>query len=215
MTTKTKIRALEKAVLPEYPEPAVIYLKNETEISLYNRANRIRKNINVDIMSIWHNEKLTLEEKQKETLNAYNELDEKEKQIISKDTEFFIRRLQDMLIKYFESTFPHKSRDPLLRVTWVFNEMDKLGIAKYMEDSEWHHNRNEADPEFDDFEWWNNFDAKVKEEFPDCIFTEKSYKKTENLYDEIMGKCMREYWQTHPEEFERLMKKLEKAPQKN
>ena len=80
MTTKTKIRSLESHVLPKVPEPAAIYLKNEAEISLYNRANRIRQNINVDIMSIWHNNKLTYEEKQKETLKAYNELDEKEKQ---------------------------------------------------------------------------------------------------------------------------------------
>ena len=209
MTTKTKIRALENHVLPKYPEPATIYLKNEAEISLYDRANRIRQNINVDIMSIWHNDKLTYEEKQKETLKAYNELDEKEKQIISKDAEFCVRRLQDILIKYYEATFPNKSRDPLLRVTWFFKEMDKLCVAKYMEDSEWCHNRNEDDPEFDDFKWWDNFDSNVKEEFPDGIFTEKSYEKAEKLYDEIMGKCIREYWQAHPEEFERLTKKLE------
>jgi len=209
MTTKTKIRALENHVLPKYPEPAVIYLKNEAEISLYNRANRIRQNIKVDIMSIWHNDKLTLEEKQKETFKVYNELSEKEKQIVSKDLEFCVRRLQDMLIRFFEATFPYKSRDPLLRVTWFFNEMDKLAVAKYMEDSEWGHNRNEDDPDFDDFKWWDNFESKVKEEFPDGIFTEKSYKKAEESYDEIMGKCMREYWQAHPEEFERLTKKVE------
>lgn len=209
MTTKTKIRALENHVLPKGPEPAAIYLKNEAEISLYNRANRIRQNINVDIMSIWHNDKLTYEEKQKETLKAYNELDEKEKQIISKDSEFCVRRLQDLLIKYFEATFPDKSREPLLRVTWFFNEMDKLAVTKYLEDSEWNHNRNEDDPEFDDFKWWENFESKVKEEFPEGIFTEKTYERTEKLYDELVSKCMREYWQAHPEEFEKLTRKLE------
>ncbi len=56
-------------------------------------------------------------------------------------------------------------------------------------------------PNFYDFKLWENFDSNVKEEFFDGIFTEKSYKKTENLYDEFMGKCMREYWQAHPEEF--------------
>ena len=207
MVNKHKIRALESHVLPKYPEPAAIYLKNEAEISLYNRANRIRQNINVDIMSIWHKDKLTLEEKQNETLKVFNELDEHEKQIVSKDTEFFIKRLQDLLIRYFEATFPYKSRDPLLRVTWFFNEMDKLVVAKYMEDSEWHHNRNEDDPEFDDFKWWDNFDSMLKKAFPDGIFSDKSFEKTEKMYDELMSKCMREYWQAHPEEFERLMKK--------
>ena len=209
MTTKTKIRALENHVLPKSPELTAIYIKNDAEISLYNKANRIRQNINVDIMSIWHSDKLTLEEKQKETLKAYNELSEKEMQIVSKDLEFCVRRLQDLFIKYFEATFPDKSREPLLRVTWFFNEMNKLGVAKYMENSEWSHNRNENDPEFDDFKWWENFESKVKEEFQDGIFTEKTYERTEKLYDELVSKCMREYWQAHPEEFEKLTRKLE------
>ena len=209
MTTKTKIRGLENHVLPESPEPTAIYIKNDAEISLYNKANRIRQNMDVDIMSIWHNDKLTLDEKQKETLKAYNELNEKEKQIVSKDSEFCVRRLQDLLIKYFEATFPDKSTEPLLRVTWFFKEMHKLTVAKYLEDSEWSHNRNEDDPEFDDYKWWENFDSKVKEEFPDGIFTEKTYERTEKLYDELVSKYMREYWQAHPEEFERLTKKLE------
>ena len=204
-----KLYELEKNVLPHNPNPASIYVKNDAEIELNKKANAIRQNMNIDIMTIWHNDKLTFEEKQKETLKAYNELSEKEKQIVSKDTEFFIRRLQDILIKYFKATFPYKSREPLLRVTWFFNEMDKLAVAKYIEDSEWHHNRTEDDPEFDDFKWWDNFDAKVKKEFPDGIFTEKSYKKTEELYDELEGKLMREYWQAHPEEFEKLTRKLE------
>jgi hypothetical protein len=29
-----------------------------------------------------------------------------------------------------------------------------------------------------------------------------------------MGKCIREYWQAHPEEFDRLTKKLENAQKK-
>ena len=45
----------------------------------------------------------------------------------------------------------------------------------------------------------------------DGIFSGKSFENTEKLYDEIMGKCMREYWRAHPEEFERLTKKLENA----
>ena len=200
-----KLHELEKNVVPDHPEPAKIYVENEAEIELNKKANRIRQNVNSDIMTVWHNDKLTLDEKQNETMKAFNELDEKEKQIVSKDTEFSIRRLQDLVIKYFEATFPHKSREPLLRVTWFFNEMDKLGVAKYIEDSEWHHNRNEDDPEFDDFNWWDTFESKVQEKFPDGIFSEKSFENTEKLYDALVSKCMREYWQAHPEEFESLV----------
>ena len=204
-TTNKKLYDLEKNVLSDIPNPAMIYVENRAEIELNKIANRIRQKINIDIMNVWHDNKLTLEEKQNETIKAYNELDEKEKQIVSKDAEFFVRRLQDMLINYFEATFPHKSREPLLRVTWFFNEMDKLGVSKYMEDSEWHHNRNEDDPEFDDFNWWDNFESKVQKKFPDGIFSEKSFENTEKLYDALVSKCMREYWQAHPEEFESLV----------
>ena len=87
--------------------------------------------------------------------------------------------------------------------------MEKLGIAGFMEDSEWHHNRNEDDPEFDDFKWWDNFNLKVKETFPDGIFTEKTYEKTEESYRELESKLIGEYWQNHPEEFERMTEKIE------
>ena len=48
----------------------------------------------------------------------------------------------------------------------------------------------------------------------DGIFSGKSFENTEKLYDEIMGKCMREYWDAHPEEFERLTKKLDNGLKK-
>jgi hypothetical protein len=92
--------------------------------------------------------------------------------------------------------------------------MDKLAYRECLEESEFNYNRDEDSPEFNDFAWWNAFDAKIKKVYPDGIFSEKSFEKAENLSDEIMGKCMREYWQAHPEEFERLTKKLENA-QKN
>jgi hypothetical protein len=50
---------------------------------------------------------------------------------------------------------------------------------------------------------------KIKQKFPEGIFTEKSYAKAEELYDEILSKLMREYWKAHPKEFERLTNKVE------
>ncbi len=204
-----KLHELEKNVLPDSPNHTLVYVENEAEIELNKKANRIRQNINIDVVAVWHNDKLTFEEKQKETLKAYNSLDEKEKQIVSKDSEFCVRRLLDILIKHFEATFPYKSREPLLRVVWFFNEMDKLACAKYFEDSAWYHNRNEDDPDFDDFKWWENLDSNVKDRFPDGIFTKKSFEKTEKLYDELVSKFMREYCLVHPEKFERITKKAE------
>lgn len=203
-----KLNELEKNVLPTHPDPAKIYIENKPERELSRQANRIRQNISVDVTEIWRNNKLTIDQKQEETIKIYNQLDEREKQILSKETDFLKRRLEDILISYFEVTFPYKSREPLLRVTWFFNEMDKLALAKFIEDSEWYHNRNEDDPDFDDFEWWKNFEYKIGKIFPDGIFSTKSYEKNEELSDQILSRLMREYWQAHPKEFESLSKKV-------
>jgi len=206
-----KLSALEKSVLPEKPSPFSLCLENEAEIELSRKANRIRKSLDFDILGVWHNNKLTFEEKKKATFEAYDRFSAKEKQILTKESEFYRRRLEDLLIEYFESTFPCKNREPLLRVTWFFNEMGKLSISQYLEDSEWYHNRDEDEPDFDDFKWWSEFESKVKEEFPDGVFTEKSFEKTKELYDNLMGKCMCEYWEAHPEEYNKLIEKLENS----
>jgi len=205
-----KLNALEKNVLSNHPDPASIFVENEGEIELIKKANRIRQNLDVDILKIWHNDELRFEEKQKETVRAYNQLDEEEKRIVSKDTEFAVRRLQELLIRYFEGKFPNRSIEPLLRVTWFFQEMDALAIAKFMEDSEWYHNRNEDDADFDDFEWWNRVDLKIKELYPEGIFTDESWNRTREFYDKILSEYMVQYWQAHPEEFEEIKEKIEK-----
>ena len=196
-------------MLPEFPQSAKIYVENKPEIELIKKAEQIRQGINFDLLDFWHNNKFTLEEKQNKTLEIYGEFDEQEKMILSKDAEFALKRLQWILIKYFEAIFPKSSREPLLRVSWFFNEMDKLALAKFIEDSEWHHNRNEDELEFDDFKWWDNLESKLKETFPDGVFSAKSYEKTEEMSDEILSRLMRQYWQAHPKEFDRLVKKLE------
>ena len=76
-------------------------------------------------MGVWHNDGLTFEEKHEQTKEVYEGLLEEEKQVVSKDSEFYLLRLQDLLIKHFEATFPFKSKEPMLRVVWFFGEMDK------------------------------------------------------------------------------------------
>jgi len=143
-----------------------------------------------------------------ETQKAYNTLDPAEKLIVSKDSNFYTLRLQDILRRYFEPMFPDKSTDVMLRIIWFFNEMSKLAVAKHMEDSEWYHNRNEDDPAFDDFKWWANFEAKVKEEFPDGIFTEKTFQKLHEWFDARESEFMVQFWKEHPKEFEKLKERI-------
>ena len=208
MTTKTKIRALENHVLPKYPEPANIYVKNDAEIALWKKANRIRRNINEDMTALWHNNELTLEEKEKKTMAIYDTLDPVEKRLVSKDEDFYIQRLHGIIKNYFVPMFPKNDSELDLRIVWFFQQMRNLGYAKHLEDSEYIHNRNEDDPDFDDFKWWDTFEAKLKKDFPDGIFGETSYLKLQEWLDKEESKLIVQYWKEHPEAHERVMEDL-------
>ena len=204
-----KLHELENNVLPELPDEAKIYIKNEAEIELSRKAQTIRDML-PDVSKIWKNPNLTLEEKEEKTKAIYQELSAKQKLILSRDSAFMTRRLRDLVVSFFKTSFPENSEKPFLRVEWFFTEMDKLAYAEYITDSEWNHNRDEDSPDFDDFAWWNLVDLKIKELYPEGIFTEENWKKTCDLYDKIQSEYMVQYWQTHPEEFERITKKPEK-----
>ncbi|HUU86295.1 MAG TPA: hypothetical protein VMX17_00910 [Candidatus Glassbacteria bacterium] len=202
-----KLHTLEDNVLPELPERAAIYIKNEAEIELSRNAQAIR-NMIPDVSKIWKNPNLTLQEKEEKTLAIYQELSPKQKIILSRDSAFMTRRLRDLVVWYFKTSFPVNSEKPFLRVEWFFTEMDKLAHAEHIIDSEWNHNRDEDNPDFDDFAWWNRVDLKIKELYPEGIFTSESWNKTREFYDKIQSEYMVQYWQNHPEEFEKLTKSL-------
>ena len=202
-----KLHELENNVLPELPEQAMIYIKNDAERELSRNAKAIR-NMLPDVSNIWNNQNLTFQEKEEKTTAIYQELSPKQKLILRKDTSFMTRRVRDLVVSYFKTSFPENSEKPFLRVEWFFNEMDKLAHAEHIIESEWNHNRNEDNPDFDDFAWWNQVDLKIKEIYPEGIFTEENWNKTREFYDKIQSEYLAQYWQTHPEEFEKLTKKI-------
>lgn len=202
-----KLLKLENNVLREVPDKASIYVKNEAEIELSRNAQAIR-NMIPDISKIWKNPNLTLQEKEEKTIAIYTELSHKQKLILSKDTKFMSRRMRDLVVSYFKTSFPENSEKPFLRVEWFFVEMEKLAHAEYLIDSEWNHNREEDNPDFDDFAWWDRVDLKIKELYPEGIFTEESWNKTRDLYDKLQSQYMVQYWQARPEEFDNLIKNL-------
>ena len=164
-----------------------------------------------DVSNIWKNRNLALREKEEKTIAIYNELSPKQKLILRRDSAFMTRRLRNLVYSYFKTSFPVNSEIPFLRVEWFFTEMDKLAHAEHIIDSEWNHNRNEDIPDFDDFGWWNMVDLKIKELYPEGIFTEESWNKTRDFFDKIQSEYMVQYWQAHPEEFQRITKSLEKV----
>ena len=202
-----KLNELENNVLPELPGQATIYIKSEAEIELSRNAQAIR-NMLPDVSNIWKNPNLTLQEKEEKTTSIYQELSPKQKLILSKDTAFMTRRMRDLVVSYFKTSFPVNSEEPFLRVEWFFTKMDKLAHAQHVIDSEWNHNRDEDKPDFDDFAWWARVDLKIKELYPEGIFTEESWNKTRELYDKIQSEYMVQYWQAHPEEFDKILNQL-------
>ena len=203
-----KLNKLENNVLPELPDEASIYIKNEVEIELSRNAQAIR-NMIPDVSTIWNNPNLSLQEKEEKTKVIYNDLSPKQKLILSRDSAFMTRRLRNLVFSYFKTSFPVKSEIPFLRVEWFFTEMDKLAHVEHIIDSEWNHNRDEDKPDFDDFAWWDRVDLKIQELYPKGIFTSESWNITREFYDKVQSEYMVQYWQAHPQEFEKITKKFE------
>jgi len=215
MVNNNKIRALEDHVLPEHPEKVYMTIKNDPEIALYKKANAIRERIYPQLNKAWENHNLTILEKDKIVRDVYNSLDPVEKMLLTKDAQFFKTRLFDLIVEHFKPLFPKTSlTDLMMRVTWFFENIEYLAIKERMIDSAWNHNRDESNPDFDDIKWWQNMDAQIKKEFPDGIFTKKSFNKLRDWYDKKESELIGQYWKDHPEEYKGFMEGIEKRMEK-
>jgi hypothetical protein len=205
-----KLRTLEQNVL-ELPEDEEIFLSinDAAEFALHAKANEIRK-CHKDKVSFLTDPALTFEQISAKAEEAQKEISEQEWLVINKSEEFMRFRLMRLVYKQFAPTFSEHNRGTVWkRIVWFFSELDKLNAALAIEDSEWNHNRNEDDPAFDDFAWWDRLDAKIREFYPAGVFTEESWRKCKEFFDEKESEIIRTYWKEHPEELERLTKRLE------
>ena len=207
MVNKRKLRELEGMVLPDHPEPATLYISDEREIALSQKATAIRKSLDVNPLQ---DETLTLDQKIEAGQKLYSSLTVAQQEIVTKDTEFMRDRMRSIIEGYYIPTFPKNNSVVRLRICWFLREMDKLAYYEHLEESEFRYNRNEDAPEFNDFAWWDNFNAKAKELFPDGVFTEESYTKLRNWFDIEEGKFIVQYWKEHPEEYKQTIKEIEK-----
>lgn len=141
------------------------------------------------------------EQQNEESKHLLQKLSDEEAAILEKSYEFLIYRMEGLLYMWFAAAYPKgEDRRVMLRVLWFFGEMKKFNHACLIEDFEWNNNRNEDDPAFDDFVWWDAVDAKIKAIYPEGVFTEKSFEKYETLHDELLASKIREYYEAHPEE---------------
>jgi hypothetical protein len=197
-----KLRELEENVLDFPPEDddILIHVGDADEQLLHNHAWKIRLAIKDEAQAIVDSG--TSPELQNQAAKKLlSRLTDEENAVLKQSNDFIDYRIERLVYKWFAAAYP-KGRDErvMLRVLWFFHEMQKLNHACLIEDFEWNNNRNEDDPAFDDFAWWNEVEAKIKAFYPEGVFTEKSFEEFEQLQDEFTARRIREYFEAHPEE---------------
>ena len=210
-TMSKKLRELEQNVL-ELPddEDINLYVGDVSERLLHARAEKIKERFRSDAGEIMFSNTLTFEEQTVKAQELLKELTEDEKVVLDESAKFVRYRLTRLLFKMFSSMFPKiHHKEVTERIVWFFEEMQKLANSKASEDSEWNFNRNEDDPDFDDFKWWDNVEAKIRKVYPKGVFTKESYEAVRDYFDEKESEAIREYWKAHPEEFKAYMADLE------
>ena len=205
-----KLHELEENILDFPPEDddILLHVGNVDEQLLHDRAHKIRSTLKEDAQAIINSAK-NVEQQNEAAKQLLSRLNDWENAILEQSYEFLIYRMQRLVYKWFAASYP-KGEDAraMLRVLWFFREMQKLNHACLIEDYEYNNNRNEDDPAFDDFAWWDALDAKIKAIYPEGVFTEKSFEELERLHDELTAQRIREYFEAHPEEQNALIESL-------
>ncbi len=212
-TLSRKLYQLEANVLDFPPEDDDIFLHvgDLDENLLHERAQKIRASMKEDAQAIIDSGK-SPEQQNEESKQLLRRLTDEQATILEKSYEFLIYRLERLVYMWFAAAYPKgEDRRVMLRVLWFFGEMKKFNHACLIEDFEWNNNRNEDDPAFDDYAWWDAVDAKIKALYPEGVFTEKSYEKYERLHDELLASKIREYYEAHPEEKKAIIQNMKKV----
>lgn len=206
-----KLRELEEKVL-ELPkdEDIDLYVKDDAEMALHEKARDIKEQYRPEAERILKNQTLTFEQITDQSQAYLDKIPEHDKFIINESHKFMKYRLMRLIFKFFRDAPSLDDMEVWQRVTWFFEEMDNLKTAKAIEDSEWNFNRNEDDPAFDDYKWWDDLDKKIREYYPKGVFTQESYDAVRDYFDEVESRAIRAYWEAHPEEQKEYMAKLEK-----
>ena len=197
-----KLHELESNILDFPPEDddIMLHVGDPDEQLLHDRAQKIRETVKNEAQAIIDSG-TSAEQQNEAAKKRLSRLTDEENAILEQSNEILSYRLERLLYKWFAAAYP-KGEDArvMLRVLWFFQEMQKLNHACLIEDSEWNNNRNEDDPAFDDYAWWDAVDAKIRANYPDGVFTEKSFEKYERLHDEFIARTIREHYEAHPEE---------------
>ena len=207
-----KLHKLEDNVLdfPPDDDDILMYIGDSDEQLLHDRANSIKQSLKDEAQAIIDSG-ASVEQQNEAAKQLLSRLSDEERAVLDQSAEFVSYRMERLVYKWFAGAYPHgEDARVMLRVMWFFGEMRKFNHACLIEDYEWNNNRNEDDPDFDDNAWWEAVEAKIKAEYPEGVFTKKSFEEYERLHDEFVARKIREYYESHPEEREALINGLKK-----
>ena len=140
-----------------------------------------------------------------------SDLTEEERTILNNSATFNRFRLMRLIFLMYKNSVPKHHRSDLMNlIVWFTQDLDKFVNAKAIEDSEWNFNRNEEDPDFDDYEWWDSVEAKIRKVYPTGVFTEESYEEVRDYFDRQFTRFLCDYWKEHLEEFKVYMEQIDK-----
>jgi hypothetical protein len=202
-----KLHELEENVLrfPPEDDDIMLHIGNEGEQLLHDRAQKIRAAMADDVQAIIDSGE-SPERQNEAAKQLLGRLTDAENAVLDQSYEFMSYRVERLVYEWFAAAYPKgEDQQVMLRVLWFFREMQKFRNACLIEDFEWNNNRNEDDPEFDDYAWWDAVDAKIKAIYPEGVFTEKSFEEFERLHDEFLARKVKEYYDAHPEEWTALI----------
>jgi hypothetical protein len=207
-----KLHELEDHILdfPPDDDDIMLHVGDADEQLLHDRAQKIRATMKDDAQAIIDSGE-SPEQQNEAAKQLLSRLTDEENAILDQSYEFMSYRVERLIYKWFAVAYP-KGEDErvMLRVLWFFHEMQKFNHACLIEDFEWNNNRNEEDPAFDDYAWWDAVEAKIKAIYLEGVFTEKSFEEFERFHDEFVARKTREYYEAHPEERATLINGLNK-----
>jgi hypothetical protein len=196
-----KLRELEDNVLnfPKGDDDILLHVGDVDEQFLHERAQKIKANMKDNAQAIIDSG-TSAEQQNEAAKQLLSRLSAEENVILEQSHEFMSYRIERLVYKWFAAAYPRgEDERVMLRVLWFFREMQRLNHACLIEDFEWNNNRDEDDPAFDDYAWWDAVEAKIRAVYPEGVFTEKSFEEIERLHDEFVARKIREYFEAHPE----------------
>lgn len=205
------LREIEANVLPDFPQEDTVFAQTSfstAEFELHKAANVIRDNLRATItIDYLNDDKIPIAERNSKAEEVLSKLSPGDNLILEKSQKFWSIRIFKLFKEQFEVLFPlvHKPQVGY-RLAWFTREISRLLNYYILEDEHWVTRDDDKILTLaDDEEFWNELDVKVKQQYPEGIFTRESWEEFEQSYIEPLElDVFRRYFKDHPDKLQGL-----------